>query len=78
MMSDIRKIDLNDKAAVDKFLWRAYLKNMFYIVSFLSILSWWARGFYVAIVAGSILYGFLCCSAGELTRWMVLNIGGLS
>jgi hypothetical protein len=71
MMSDIRKIDLNDKAAVDKFLWRAYLKNMFYIVSFLSILSWWARGFYVAIVAGSILYGFFV-----LIGWVAHKMDG--
>jgi hypothetical protein len=73
MMSDIRKIDLNDKAAVGKFFWRAYLRNMFYVVSFLSILAWWVRGFYVALVAGSILYGFFV-----LLGWVAHRMDGFN
>lgn len=45
-------------AVIGKLVWRAYLRNMFYVVLVLSIWTWWARGFYVALGAGSVLYVF--------------------
>lgn len=55
----MRRIDINDERSVRKFIRGSQLRSLFYIVFILSLVSWWKRGFLVALIAGSALYGFL-------------------
>lgn len=59
MVKRPKLIDLPDEKSVHRYIRSLHLRYVFFLILLLSLVAWWERGFWRAVIGGVSLYGFL-------------------